>query len=69
MFRGKRIHRVVIDSLLRHRGMVDADTVVVSGCSAGALASLIQLDTTKDMIVQAQAAAGASTPSASRRTW
>lgn len=40
-FRGKHILKAVIDDLLDNRGLSNATDVVVSGCSAGGLASTL----------------------------
>ena len=52
-FRGRAILDAEIDSILNDRGMKDATDVVVSGCSAGGLATFLHCDHWADAIAAA----------------
>lgn len=49
-YRGKRIIQAAVDNLLQNQGMNNATDVVISGCSAGALAVWMHLDWYRSVI-------------------
>merc|ERR1719174_2686005 len=52
-FRGKRIREAVFASLLSSKGLANASDVVISGCSAGGLATFLHTDQWCDAIAAA----------------
>ena len=47
-FRGKKIKERVLESLVEKTHFYDAENIIVTGCSAGGLSSLIQVDSIAD---------------------
>ena len=54
-FRGKALLRAIQDNLLAEKGLADATDVVVSGCSAGGLATYLHCDQWAELIHSAGA--------------
>ena len=63
-FRGKRVREAVLDSLIKEHGLGKASDVVVSGCSAGGLATFLHTDQWCDALA-AEAEGGAESTSSS----